>query len=318
LMASPYKYLDYYGMDDKDIFFGREPEIITLLADIVVSRLVVLFAKTGTGKTSLINAGVRPRLEERDYKTFIVQVRQAPVESLRKELGLPGLPRGSLREELTHLSGETYEKPLVIFFDQFEEFFTYVKADSPEGQEFISDVTEIYEDQNSGVHIVFSMREEWFYELDAFRDKIPTIFHNESNLRLRWFSEGQARKAIKLPAEKFGVIIEDELVDKLIFDLSDNGTVEPAQLQIICDALWREREHGRIKLSQYLKSGWQEGEPNIARQILYKRLEDEFDKIGTEEQLRLLSRLLPQLRTPPSQHQVRSRYRQPHKGIEDG
>jgi hypothetical protein len=286
-------------MEDKDIFFGRGPEIITLLADIVVSRLVVLFAKTGTGKTSLINAGVRPRLEERDYKTFLVQVRQAPVACLRKELGLPGPPRGSLRDELARLSRETYSKPLVIFFDQFEEFFTYTKVDSPEGREFISDVTDIYEDQNLGVHIVFSMREEWFYELDAFRDTIPTIFHNESNLRLRWFSESQAREAIKRPAEKFGVTIEDELVDKLIYDLSDDGTIEPAQLQIICDALWREREHGQIKLSHYLKSGWREGEPNIAQQILYKRLEAEFDKIETEDQLRLLSRLLPQLRTPP-------------------
>jgi hypothetical protein len=299
LTASPYKYLDYYDLDDKDIFFGREPEIITFLADIVVSRLVVLFAKTGTGKTSLINAGVRPRLEERDYKTFIVQVRQDPVASLRKELGMINPPRGSLREELGYLSRKTYSKPLVIFFDQFEEFFTYIKADSPEGRRFISDISDIYEDQNSGVHIVFSMREEWFYELDAFRDKIPAIFHNESNLRLRWFSEAQAREAIKRPAEKFGVTIEDALVDKLISDLSDNGTVEPAQLQIICDALWREREHGLIRLSHYLKSDWHEGDSNIARQILYRRLEHEFDKIETEEQLRLLNRLLPQLRTPP-------------------
>jgi hypothetical protein len=299
LLDSPYKYLNYYELSDKDIFFGRESEILTLLADIVVSRLVVLFAKTGTGKTSLINAGVRPRLEERDYKTFMVQVRQDPVESLRKELGLPNPPSESLMDELEYLSKEVYKKPLVLFFDQFEEFFTYIKADSDAGLKFISDIADIYENQDSGVHIVFSMREEWFYELDAFRDKIPAIFHNESNLRLRWFDESQAREAIKRPAEQFGVTIDDELVDKLIADLSDNGMVEPAQLQIICDALWREREHGQIKLSHYQKSGWQGGEVNIARQILYRRLENEFEKIETEEQLRLLNRLLPQLRTPP-------------------
>ena len=299
LPRSPYKYLDYYEFDDRDIFFGREPEILTLLADIVVSRLVVLFAKTGTGKTSLINAGVRPRLEDRDYKTFLVQVRQDPVASLRKELGLLNSSKESLMEELEYLFKETHKKPLVLFFDQFEEFFTYIKADSEAGLKFISDIADIYENPDSGVHIVFSMREEWFFELDAFRDKIPTIFHNESNLRLRWFDESQAREAIKRPAEKFGVIIEDKLVDKLIADLSDNGMVEPAQLQIICDALWREREHDQIKLSHYQKSGWQLGEANIARQILYRRLEDEFEKIETEEQLRLLNRLLPQLRTPP-------------------
>jgi hypothetical protein len=299
LPASPYKYLDYYGLNDREIFFGREAEIITLLADIVVSRLVVLFAKTGTGKTSLINAGVRPRLEERQYKTFIVQVRQDPTASFRRELGLSHASSKSLREELENLSRETYKKPLVLFFDQFEEFFTYIGADSPEGQKFISEVADIYENRDSGVHIIFSMREEWFYELDAFRDKIPTIFHNESNLRLRWFDEDQAREAIKRPAEKFGVIIEEGLVDSLIADLSENGKVEPAQLQIICDTLWREREQDQIKLSHYQKSGQHSGEPNIARQILYRRLETEFEKIEAEEQLRLLCRLLPLLRTPP-------------------
>src|SRR5215218_5120200 len=100
LPGSPYKYLDYYDLNDRDIFFGRESEILTLLADIVVGRLVVLFARTGTGKTSLINAGVRPRLEERDYKTFLVQVRQDPAESLRRELGLLNSSKESLIEEL--------------------------------------------------------------------------------------------------------------------------------------------------------------------------------------------------------------------------
>ena len=50
---SPYKFLDPYGFDDEDLFFGRDEEIKVLVADVVVSRLVVLFAPTGTGKTSL-------------------------------------------------------------------------------------------------------------------------------------------------------------------------------------------------------------------------------------------------------------------------
>lgn len=298
--GSPYKYLDYYDLGDKDIFFGREPEIVTLLADILVSRLVVLFAKTGTGKTSLINAGVRPLLEERDYQTFIVQVRQDPVASVRRELGLLSPPRESLREELEYLSSETYKKPLVFFFDQFEEFFTYIRANSPEGQKFISDIADIYAHRDSGVHIVFSMREEWFHELDAFRDKIPTIFHNESNLRLRWFDETQAREAIKRPAEKFDVIIDDDLVEKLVSDLSDEGLVEPAQLQIVCDALWRRAgKTSNITLEHYRGLNSKGNERNIARQILYDRLEDEFNKLETEEQLKLLRELLHQLRTPP-------------------
>ena len=72
--APPYKFLDSYGKRDAGIFFGRERETEILLADVVTSRFVVLFARTGTGKTSLINAAVRPELEQRGFATFFVRV----------------------------------------------------------------------------------------------------------------------------------------------------------------------------------------------------------------------------------------------------
>lgn len=81
-MKQPYKFLEPYGIDDKNIFFGRDLEKKILLSDILSSRLVVLFAKTGCGKTSLINAGVCPLLEELAYATFYIRVEKDPVESL--------------------------------------------------------------------------------------------------------------------------------------------------------------------------------------------------------------------------------------------
>jgi AAA+ ATPase superfamily predicted ATPase len=178
---SPYKFLGHYesSLDDRKVFFGRERETRILLADVLVSRLVVLFARTGTGKTSLINAGVRPRLEEHGYGTFLIRVRKDPVESARAELQerLGVRLRGSRLFEL--LEGATESQPrqsMVLFFDQFEEFFIFVKAGSKKGQEFISDVARISENADLGVHLVFSMREEWFHEMDEFRDEIPTIF----------------------------------------------------------------------------------------------------------------------------------------------
>jgi MoxR-like ATPase len=69
-VVSPYKYLDSYEIHDEPLFFGRDEETEILLADVVVGRLVLLSAKTGIGKTSLINAGVRPALHRRGYSTF--------------------------------------------------------------------------------------------------------------------------------------------------------------------------------------------------------------------------------------------------------
>lgn len=306
----PYKFLNYYTPDEADIFFGRERESRILLSDIVVNRLVVLFAKTGTGKTSLINAGVIPRLKERGYEPFFIRVSKDPVQSLRRALldhpskiSLKG--DESLPVQLKNVA-KRLKMPIVLIFDQFEEFFNYMKADSTEGKQFIQDVASVYDNQDWQVHIVFSMREEWFVEMDSFRDDIPSIYHNGSNLRLRKFDKDQASDAISLPPRKFGVTVNDDLTRQVIHDLSDDdGKIEPTQLQIVCDTLWDETERERrnssngfqISLSHYLKLGRGQQSSNIAIQILFQRLEERFENIETAEEFKLLDRLLPELRT---------------------
>ena len=105
---APFRFLDPYGIDDERYFFGRDRETQTLLADVLVSRLVVLFARTGTGKTSLINAGVRPRLDQLGYRTVFVRVFQDPTRSAREEMrkvdGVRRLPRAPLSNQLAWLA----------------------------------------------------------------------------------------------------------------------------------------------------------------------------------------------------------------------
>jgi hypothetical protein len=304
MSASPYKFLDYYDFTEQDVrlFFGRDRESQVLLSDILVARLVVLFAETGTGKTSLINAGVRPRLAERGYVTFLIRVRQDPAASARAGLcSLPDVPelRGDrLDDQLTNLV-EDLGKPIVIFFDQFEEFFiSYFRENRVQAQTFIEDIARLYENEEAGVHIVFSLREDWFVEMDHFRDEIPTIFHNDSNLRLRWFDQEQARDAIRGPAASFGVAVEPRLIDRVTRDLflKDRG-IEPAQLQIVCDTLWKHHTGSLISFEDYRTLSQEKGRVNIAKQILDQHFENIFNTIETDNQLSLLERLLPLLRT---------------------
>lgn len=292
----PYKFLDSYGERDAAIFFGRERETEILLADVVTSRFVVLFARTGTGKTSLINAAVRPELEQRGFATFFVRVLRDPTASAREELGrqLGGsLSQGSLADQL-ELVAKDQERPIVVFFDQFEEFFLFQAREEPlEAREFIENVARLHRTRASGVHIVLSIREDFYVELDAFRDEIPTIFHNDSNLRLRWFDESQARAAIVGPAETERVEIEPRLVDRLVEDLARrHGLVEPAQLQIVCHTLWGELSNGRIPLERYLALGTEGENATIAEQILNRRLVEQFRAFGTRQEFVVLEQLL--------------------------
>lgn len=308
---SPYKFLDPYDYNkrDSEYFFGRERETQILLSDIVTSRLVVLFAKTGTGKTSLINAGVRPVLEDREYATFLIRVRRDPVDSAYVELNKAASKyqlniekRERLADLLAQLKKQL-QQPVVLFFDQFEEFFIYIfkegnSAASKVGRHFIEDVASTYEDKDFGVHFVFSMREEWFVYMDYFREEVPKIFHKESNLRLRPFDKKQARKAIVCPARKNGVEIDNRLVVRLTHDLfknQDEKEIEPAQLQIVCDTLWRKESGGRIRLEDYLSFVVEGGDSNIARQITNQRLEEELMRIKEEAHLKLFEKLLPEL-----------------------
>ena len=306
--SSPFKFLDHFDKQDTKLFFARERETRILVADVVVSRLVVLFAPTGTGKTSLINAGVRPRLEERGYATFFVRVRRDPEQSAREELTRSGtpLPRETALEEALPSLSRRIEKPIVLFFDQFEEFFLYI--DDARKGEFIDSIAALHRDSESGVHVVFSMREEFFVEMDTFRERIPTIFHSESNLRLRPFDRERAREALVGPAAVMGARIDADVVERILDDLVERDRIEPAQLQIVADSLWRRKTGNVISLRDYLGLSEHETAGNTAHVLLRRRLEEQLSAIESESVLELIQRLLPQLVTHPTTGKARTKW----------
>lgn len=69
---NPWKGLDSYSYSDKNIFYGRNIEIEALIDTIVNNRFTILYGPSGVGKSSLLNAGIRPRLSENNY--FVVDV----------------------------------------------------------------------------------------------------------------------------------------------------------------------------------------------------------------------------------------------------
>ena len=70
---SPFKFLDSYTSDDREIFFGREKEIEELYYKIFDGRLLIVYGSSGTGKTSLIQCGLSGKFEEADWMPVIVR-----------------------------------------------------------------------------------------------------------------------------------------------------------------------------------------------------------------------------------------------------
>ncbi len=246
---SPYKFLDYYNPEDHDIFFGRDKEIRILQQKFYNSRLLVLHGQSGTGKTSLIRAGLIPRLDQESYIPVYVRVLKEPLREIKRELirqlGLDDSSRSesfsetlqiSLAELLRQMT-ERVSKTVIIVLDQFEEFF--LRFPEEVRQQFEAELAACVETPLLDVKFLISLRSDYFSYLATFEDSIPHIFTHQ--LQLERFPEAQALEAVIKPAERLGIQVNEAMVQiKLLPELlSEEGTIEPPFLQIVCDALYQ-------------------------------------------------------------------------------
>ena len=66
-LKSPFKFLDSYVKEDKDIFFGRDNEIDEIYTKVFQSNLLLIYGASGTGKSSLINCGLANKFVDADW-----------------------------------------------------------------------------------------------------------------------------------------------------------------------------------------------------------------------------------------------------------
>ena len=83
---APYRFLDSYDLLDASIYAGREADVERLEGEVLAHRLVVLQGPVAVGKTSLLQAGLTPRLLARGYLVLAAQSYADPVAALRDGL----------------------------------------------------------------------------------------------------------------------------------------------------------------------------------------------------------------------------------------
>src|SRR6478672_8024895 len=76
--SNPFKFLDYYDENDIDIFAGRSEEVREILASFSIGTTFVLYGRSGLGKTSLIHAGLFPRMREDGYVPIYARILDDP------------------------------------------------------------------------------------------------------------------------------------------------------------------------------------------------------------------------------------------------
>lgn len=287
---SPYKFLSSYEEKDADIFFGRDHDIIVATRKLLSSKLMVLYGKSGFGKTSLIQAGIIPLLIRNGYLPIYARCAGDPVTSIKintvdriRQLGES--TREDARTQIQQAVsmplpdfvrrvGEVDPRPLIVFIDQFEEFF--ISLGDATREQFERELSECVNSPYIGAVFVLSLREDFLPELDELR--LPRIFENR--YRLKALSTEAARESITKPAERFGIIFDVHLVDLIVKELSEKGQVDPAQLQIVCDRLYNsmpDRET-RITIGLYEDLGG-------VKQILADYVDSILDSLGPKRRL---------------------------------
>lgn len=274
----PYKFLDYYTEQDTRFFFGREAEVESISSQILARRSFILHGRSGVGKSSILRAGVQPRLKDLGHQVFVIRSFTDPLqqmvaalvaeagsedEAADEAIAAANLKTLIQRATTAATAADARGQFVVFFLDQFEEFFLLLDEESR--QHFIAVLGELLADASLRVKFVFALREDFLAEMSQFKTAIPEIFHHE--FRLKRLSREQAARAITEPALAVGCRYEAALVERLLDDLSDRDGIDPPQLQIVCDRLFDSKDgEGNLTVASYDESG-------TASQILASYLE---------------------------------------------
>lgn len=254
LPDSPFRYLKRFTRDDAALFFGRGYQIRDLYRRVTTSSsapLILLYGQSGVGKSSLLAAGLLPRLE-RDYDVRYLR-RDAELGLLggvQRHL-LPGAQNGSLADAWF---GQDESRPLILIVDQVEEVLTHLNPQHPhELADFLAALAPIWVEHEVGAKphsqrpaqgkVLLSFRKEWLAEV---RNRLREQKLSYTEVPVERLDRRGIVEAILGPAttphlrDKYGLVVSDELLPGIIADdlLADPGSAVAPTLQVLLSQLW--------------------------------------------------------------------------------
>ncbi|MFD8965709.1 trypsin-like peptidase domain-containing protein [Streptomyces sp. NPDC059568] len=268
----PYRGLEAFGEQDAEVFHGRGRESARLLTAVSRHPVVVVAGPSGSGKSSLVNAGLLPVLHADGVRTVTLRpvAGQPPRRMLANSLlpllepdlgeverlsaagrlaGLLDEPEelASLAERLLATAGR-----LLLFVDQYEEL---VAGEAEQAREFLELLVSLAGAANSvrqdGIRAVLTLR-------SAALDQLLTVgtaqLLEHASVLVPPMGREQLREAVRLPAERLGVAFQDGLDERIVRDAIESAAQLPL-VEFVLTRLWDEQSHGLLTHLAYDRLG---------------------------------------------------------------
>ena len=278
---TPYKGLLYFDETDTDLFFGREAitehlaKHVMALAMDASTRFLAVVGASGSGKSSLVRAGLAVALKRAGWDVRVFNPTTNPLRILETNLSL------------IHKNGM---ERVMILVDQFEEVFTLCR-DEIERIAFIEKLLSLAKDKSKKVTVIIALRAD-FYSHCAQYPLLRQAVAAEQEY-IGQMTAQELRRAIEEPARRGGWEFEPGLVDVLLNDIGAQGTSEPepGALPLLSHALlatWERRSGRTFTLDGYRTSGGVRGAiAETAESVFNDQLNQSQQELARDVFLRL-------------------------------
>ncbi|WP_405820039.1 helix-turn-helix domain-containing protein [Streptomyces sp. NBC_01390] len=270
---SPYRGLARFEPGDRDLFFGRDRLVAELLELVREHRFAAVIGASGSGKSSLLRAGLIPAAQE---------TTRGPGRPTALRILTPGeRPAATYGHLLAPKDGEL-DTWLIV--DQFEEVFTLCR-DRAERTRFI-DLLLTARAPDSRLRTVIAMRADFYGRCAEHPELADALRH--CGLLVGPMSPAELREAVTGPATAAGLVVDRELTSRLVEEVVD----QPGALPMLSHALletWRQRRGRILTLAAYEAAGGVHGAIAATAERAYDTLTPAQKGIARRLLLRLIA-----------------------------
>ncbi|MEV6583106.1 XRE family transcriptional regulator [Streptomyces sp. NPDC051582] len=239
--GTPYVGLAAFRTEDAGLFFGRERLVEDLLASLSRQPVVALVGASGAGKSSLLHAGLLPRLSAQTppAAVHVLTPGPHPLDRVRRALDAHAAGGGEL----------------VLIVDQFEEVFT-VCADPEERAGCIDALVAQARRPRSGCRVVLGVRADFYAHCTRYAALVEVL--RDAQVLVGPMSAAELRRAVVEPARRAGLTVEGALQATLVAHAHGQVGVLPLLSHALLET-WRRRRGAALTLDGFHAAGGFEG-----------------------------------------------------------